>query len=249
MENKRKKLLIKFFAVVFWLMVWQVSSMVVGKELIMPSPFRVLETLFLLIKRETFWISIFSSMFGILKGFVFAVLVGIILAVITAAVPYMEEFFYPILSVIKATPVASFIILAILWIKTANIPVFICFLMVMPIIYTNVYKGIEETDKKLLEMAKVYNFSKLKTIKLIYVPSCLGYFYSACIMGIGFGWKSGIAAEVIATPKLSIGTNLYHAKIYLETAELFAWTLVVIVLSIIIERLFKFIVGKWLKKG
>lgn len=236
---KNKNFMTRIFAVVFWIGVWQLLSMWVGKEVLVASPMVVIKVFKELVIEESFWFSILSSLLRIALGFSWAVLVGTLLAVITCSVPGAYHLFYPLISVIKATPVASFIILALLWIKSTNVPMFIAFLMVLPIMWSNVSTGIKTTDRKLLEMARVFNFGRMKTIRLIYVPQCMNYFYPACIMGIGFAWKAGIAAEVICTPKLSVGANLYNAKIYLETPQLFAWTIVVILMSIVFENLFK----------
>jgi len=236
---KNKNFIAKILAVVFWIGVWQIVSMWVGKEVLVASPMAVIKVFGDLAMEKTFWFSILSSLLRIVLGFGGAVFVGTLLAVTTCAMPGAYHIFYPLISVIKATPVASFIILALLWIKSTNLPVFIAFLMVLPIVWSNVSTGIKSADKKLLEMARVYNFGRIKTIRLIYVPQCMGYLYTACVMGIGFAWKAGIAAEVICTPKLSVGANLYNAKIYLETPQLFAWTIVVISMSIVFEKLFK----------
>lgn len=236
---KNKNYITKILAVVFWIGVWQIASMWVDKDVLVASPMAVIKVFCELVTEKTFWLSILSSLLRIALGFAGAVLVGTMMAVVTCAVPWVYHLFYPLISVIKATPVASFIILALLWIKSTNVPVFIAFLMVVPIIWSNVSTGIKTTDTKLLEMAKVYNFGHIKTIRFIYVPQCMDYFYTACIMGIGFAWKAGIAAEVICTPKLSVGANLYNAKIYLETPQLFAWTIVVILMSMIFEKIFE----------
>ena len=234
---KNKNYIVKTLAVVFWIGIWQIVSMCVGKEVLVASPMSVIKVFGELVMEKPFWFSILSSLLRIALGFGGAVLVGTLLAVVTCTFSRVYHLFYPLISVIKATPVASFIILALLWIKSTNVPVFIAFLMVVPIIWSNVSTGIKATDTKLLEMAKVYNFGRIKTIRFIYVPQCMDYFYTACIMGIGFAWKAGIAAEVICTPKFSVGSNLYNAKIYLETPQLFAWTIVVILMSMVFEKM------------
>jgi NitT/TauT family transport system permease protein len=122
------------------------------------------------------------------------------------------------------------------WLATGDIPIFISFLMVVPLIWANVHTGIAGTDTQLLEMAKVYRFSPARKIGYLYVPSVMPYFTAACSTGLGFAWKSGIAAEVIALPALAIGKQIYNAKIYLETVDLFAWTIAVILLSVLLER-------------
>ena len=142
------------------------------------------------------------------------------------------------LSVIKSTPVASFIILALLWIKRDSLPVFITALIVVPIVWSNVSEGIREVDKSLVEVTKVYKFSPLKKLIKLYVPSVAPFFMAACRSSLGMAWKAGISAEVLSTPEMAIGTELFFSKTYLDTPALFAWTLVVIILSIVIEKLF-----------
>lgn len=238
-QEKNKMRIIKVLALIFWILVWHLIAKLVDTEVFVASPKAVLEEFASLFYDTLFWKSIFYSLLRILSGFILAVAAGVFLAVITSFIPYAYELFYPLLSIIKSTPVASFIILILLWVKSGNVPVVISFLMVLPIIWGNVSQGIKNTDKKLIEMSKVFGFSIYKKIKYIYIPQCGSYFYSACTMGIGFAWKSGIAAEVLSTPKLSIGVNLYNSKIYLETPKLFAWTIIVIVMSVLVEKIFK----------
>ena len=134
---------------------------------------------------------------------------------------------------------ASFIILALAWFSSKNLAIFISFLMVIPIIYTNVLNGICETDKELLEMADIFEISGIRRIRYIYIPQVMPYFRTGCTVALGMCWKAGIAAEVIGMPKGSIGDRLQQAKVYLDTPDLFAWTLVIIVVSLIFERLFQ----------
>ena len=156
---------------------------------------------------------------------------------------FAREFFSPAITMIKSTPVASFIILALVWLTGQRVPVFISFLMVLPVVYGNVSQGIREVDPKLLEMARIYGMNRQKRVLKIYIPSVLPYMMAACRTALGLSWKAGVAAEVIGVTKNSIGRQLYYSKIYLETADLFAWTAVVIIMSIALEKLFLFAVG------
>ena len=142
--------------------------------------------------------------------------------------------------IVRATPVASFIVLMLLWVRTAFLPSLISALMVLPILWGNVTRGIRETDPLLLEMGEVYGFGFWKQKRLIYLPSVLPYFTSGCKTALGLAWKSGVAAEVLCLPKQAIGTQVYYSKIYLETPSLFAWTLVVIILSFFVEGVLVF---------
>ena len=137
--------------------------------------------------------------------------------------------------VIRATPVASFIVLVLLWAPTGRVPAIISALMVLPVLWGNVRRGITQTDPLLLEAARAYRFSRGRTLRLVYLPSVFPYFASGCSTGLGLAWKSGVAAEVLCQPALAIGTALYRAKITLETTSLFAWTIVVIALSFLLE--------------
>ncbi|MDD6174941.1 MAG: ABC transporter permease subunit [Firmicutes bacterium] len=235
--SKIKKGLRTAAAALFWLAVWQCAAFFVGKEVLIPSPAQVLLRLWQLAGQAEFWITAFSSLWRVLLGFAAALAAGVLLAVLTAASRVCRSLLQPLVFVIRATPVASFIILALVWLQSARVPVFISFLTVVPIVWANVESGILQTDGRLLEMARLYRFSRRKTLRNIYLPSVQPYFLSAFTTGLGFAWKSGIAAEVIANTRRSIGGQIYSAKVYLETTDLFAWTLVVIALSMLLEKL------------
>lgn len=220
-----------------WIMLWQLCCVRINKPLLLPSPFKVLETLCSLAQTSLFWSTVATSLGKVLLAFVLAVIVGCFCAAIAAIVPAVRSFLHPPISIIRATPVASFTILAWVWIPSTWLPVFISFLMVLPIIYENIYKGILSTDRQLLEMAQVFHLSPWKKLRFLYFPAVLPYFSSACVNGMGFSWKSGIAAEILGLPKLAIGRQIHDAKIYIEIPELFAWTLVVILLSMLLEKL------------
>ena len=158
------------------------------------------------------------------------------LAVLTVRFRAADVLLSPLLKIVRAAPVASFIILALVWIRTNTLPAFIAFLMVVPVVWGNVEKGIRETDAGLLEMAKVYRLGWWKTLVRVRIPSVMPYFLAAATTGLGFAWKSGIAAEVICRPAMSIGRQLQDAKVYLETPEVFAWTAVVVALSMVLEK-------------
>lgn len=234
-----KTILKKILVACFWLTVWALAYAAVNKEILIASPATVAVRLGRLCTQGAFWLTIACSFVRILCGLVTALVCGVLLAALTFRFSVVYELLHPVLSVVKATPVASFIILALVWIKTPYLSAFTSFLMVLPLVWENVYTGIGQTDEKLLEMAQVFEFSPFKKLKIIYLPSILPYFLTSCTMGLGLAWKAGIAAEVLGVPKFAIGTQIYQSKIYLETADLFAWTIVVIIVSILIEAVFK----------
>ena len=246
MEKDRKELITKTVSVLIWVIIYQAVSCYIGKSLLVPTIGDIASAFFGMCTQWEFWNTVFFSLIRVVIGFILAVAAGSLLAALSYKYRIVYNFIYPVLSVIKAAPVASFIILALLWIRSGHVPAFISFLMVLPMVWANVLQGFNQTDIKLLEMAKVFDFTVKRKIKMIYIPQVMPYFKTACITGLGFAWKSGIAAEVISTPELSIGRRLYESKIYIETPELFAWTLTVIILSISAEKVFGFILNKYM---
>lgn len=219
----------------FWLGVWQLAALWVGKQLLLPGPLAVAARLWELAGTAVFWRSALMSLGRIFGGFAAGAALGALLAALTCAQPWAGRLIAPAVKVIRATPVASFIVLVLLWASTGRVPAIVSGLMVLPVLWGNVCKGISQTDGQLLEAARAYRFGRWKTLRLVYVPSVLPYFASGCATGLGLAWKAGVAAEVLCQPRLAIGTQVYRAKITLETPDLFAWTAVVIALSFLLE--------------
>lgn len=236
-KNSLPRLLKKALAILIWLVVWQLFAMAVDQEILVATPIRVAQRLWELCGQRSFWITTGFTILRILAGFTLAVFCGVLLAALTTAFSFADALFRPLLSVIKATPVASFIILALVWIRSNGVPVFASFLMVLPFVWSNVSQGIRSTSRELLEVAQIFRFGFWKTVSRVYLPSVLPYFFSAFTTGFGLAWKAGVAAEVIGNTRNSIGGQIYSSKLYLETADLFAWTAVVIILSVVMERL------------
>ena len=201
-DNGTKYTGIRILAVLFWIAIWQFASMYLKQEILLASPVSVVQKLFELIFSRNFWYSVGFSFVRIVTGFLLAVFLGIFLAILAYWSKIVEILTAPVIAVVKSTPVASFIILCLIWIPSRNLSVFISFLMVLP------------------------------------------YFLSACRLSLGMCWKAGVAAEVIGVPSGSIGEKLYNAKIYLNTPDLFAWTIVIIVISFVFEKCFLGIVSR-----
>ena len=231
-------------AILFWLTVWQVLSLVVGLDLLLPSPISVLQKLFYLLQDAKFYTAILFSLSGILAGFLLGVLLGTFLAILGWRAPFVSALCSPVLRLMRTAPVASFIILALLWFGRRTVPMIVAAMMVLPIVTSATETALGQTDKNLLEMAKAYRFSKWKTAKMVYLPQVLPQWQAACVLGMGLAWKAGVAAEVIAQPNPALGRNLYRARLLLDTPELFAWTAVVICLSFLLERLFALLMRK-----
>ena len=235
---KQKQLFRRVGAVVFWLAVWQCAAMAVGQEVFLVSPLQALHTLLGLLPRKEFWQRVCFSSGRILLGFALGTAVSAVLAAAAESCPAAETLLAPVMQLVKATPVASFIILALVWVRGSSLSVLISFLMVLPVMYSAVRTGIESADPQLLEMAQVFRLPLGRRLRAVWLPAVLPAFRQGCSVALGICWKSGVAAEVIGLPDGSIGDALYRAKITLSTGELFAWTFVIILLSVGFEKLF-----------
>ena len=241
-----KKLIYTLLPPAFWLGAWQLCAFLVdchvqgrGNELLLPYPAAVLAALVRLAGTSAFWGTVAATLGRILAGMVLGTALGGLLAALTFLSPWADRLLSPAIRVIRATPVVSFILLILLWMGRDRVPVVISALMVLPVVWGNLSRGLGETDPQLLELARAYRFSPFKTIKLIYLPSLRPYFLSAVTTSMGLAWKSGVAAEVLCLPRPSIGTQIYNAKLYLEVPDLFAWTVVVVALSLALEKLLR----------
>ena len=238
----KKNLLLAFAKIagvtLFWLAVWALVSFRVNNQLLLPTPKEVILSLGTLVRTAEFWKITVLSLLRIVLGIIISLLLGTLLAIVTERSQILNALLSPVLTVVKSTPVASFIILALLWLNRNTLPLYITALIVVPIVWSNVSEGLRSVDKELLDVTRIYRFSLLKRIKNLYVPSVTPFFMAACKSSLGMAWKAGISAEVLSTPRYAIGTELYFSKTYLETPTLFAWTVVIILLSVIIEKLF-----------
>lgn len=230
-------------AVVFWLLLWQGVAMLVGEKILLASPLETLQALFSLSLTGTFWTSAFFSLGRILSGFLGAVCLACLLAGLSARLHSVSLLLAPLFSALRSIPVASFVIVALIWVPSQQLSVLISFLIAMPILYAGILCGIESTDSQLLEMAQVFGMGNKRRLFYLYIPAVFPYFQNAAVVAIGLAWKSGIAAEVIGIPGGSIGEKLYRAKVYLNTPDLFAWTIVIVLLSLLCEKMFKLLLA------
>ena len=233
--KQNKQFFRRLLAVAFWLAVWQAAAMAIGQEVFLVSPVQALRTLVQLLPRADFWQRVCFSSGRILLGFVLGAVVSVVLAVCAAWWSAADALLAPVMQLVKATPVASFIILALVWVRGSALSVLISFLMVLPVLYGAVRTGIAGADVQLLEMAEVFRLPAGRRLRAIWLPAVLPAFRQGCSVALG---------EVIGLPNGSIGDALYRAKITLSTGELFAWTFVIILLSAGFEKLFLFALDK-----
>ncbi len=238
---KIKRFQRKLFPLLFWLGVWMIAYLATGQELLIASPVSVMKR-FAFVTEAAFWRCVGMSLYRAAMAYGLGVVCACILAVLCHLWQWADDLVRPALAVVRATPVASFIILALVWLSSSNVPILTGMLMVVPVVFSNVKEGMDSADPQLLEMAKLFQWSRWKSFRRVIIPSVRSTFLAACEACVGLCFKASIAAEVIGTPKNAIGTQLYSAKIYLETDTLMAWTLVVILLSMGIEKLLRYVI-------
>ncbi len=237
MSSKSKRIY-RAGAIVIALVIWQAAAMILDQKLLLASPVQVIIRLTSIWREKSFWSSIWFSLERILAGFLIAFGLGMVLAFLAERFRVIEVLLWPYVLSIKAIPVASFIIISLIWLSAKSLSVFISFLMVFPVIYSNVLEGLKNTDSKMLEMSKLYQLSFFKKFLYIQLPQIKPFLLSACNVAIGMSWKSGIAAEVIGIPTGSIGEMLYNAKIYFNTVDLLCWTVIIVIVSQLFEKAF-----------
>lgn len=234
MDKKRLRKLMIVFA---WAAVWQMGAVVVDNRILLVSPVEVMGELFSMLGDPGFYRTVGSSLLRIGSGFLAGFAVAAALAAVSSRHTVAEEILSPVMSVLKAVPVASFVVLLLIWWGSSFLAVAICFIVVLPNIYINTLEGLKNTDRQLLEMARVFRLPGKSRFFYIYRPAIAPFLYGSMKVSLGMCWKSGVAAEVIGTPDYSIGEGLYLSKVYLNTAGVLAWTVVVVLLSVLFEKL------------
>ncbi|MGN0342390.1 MAG: ABC transporter permease [Roseburia sp.] len=235
-----KKLLQKVGAIFLALIFWQMAAMLIHQKILLVSPLQVAKRLATIWREEEFFASLWFSFYHIVGGFLLGVLTGILLAALAARFQVVEHLLWPWMATIKSVPVASFVVICLIWLSARNLSVFISFLVVLPLIYQNMLTGLRSGDGKMEEMARVFHLPWYRRLRYVTLPKIRPFLLSACSVTCGMAWKAGVAAEIIGTPSGSMGRQLYLAKIYLDTDDLLAWTVVIVVISVLFEKLFIF---------
>lgn len=238
----------------FWILIWEAASRLVSRNndlllLILPSPFTVFKKWLEIAFTEPFIKAELYTLARVFFGFFTGVILGIVLGILTHVSGLLYSLFSPILKIIRAVPVVAIIILLYLFFESSSLPILIVCLMVLPIIWQTVNDGLKNTDKKLVEMASVFNLKPVKTVFSIKFPYLVPSFITSCVNSLGLAWKSGVAAEVICLPDKSLGKLLWKSKGNIEFDEVYAVTLTVVFLSIIIEILLKYLCRKYIKEN
>lgn len=237
MKNSTISIIKKILIVSVWLILWEILSLLVGNNVLLCGPLDTFVRLSKDIVTPAFWGSLFESLSRILTGFLIGVLTGTILGIISYRFKFFEEFLVWPMSFLKAAPVASFVVLFLIWWHSDVLSVAICICVVTPQIYVSLLEGLKNTDVKLLDMAKVHGIKPIDKFFYIYRPALMPYLLASMNISIALAIKSGVAAEVIGTPDNTIGESLYLNKITLDTAGVLSWTVVIILVSVLAEKL------------
>lgn len=227
-----------------YILIWQLLSMLVGSRLLLlPSPLDTLRSMGEIVSSKSGWQSIGMTVVRILAGFLLGCAVGIGFAVLTSHSRVFDWLLHPLRSLIKTTPITSFALILLVSVISGAVPVIVAMIVVIPMIWQTTEEAIINRDVHLSEMAKIY-LSPWKKLRYVTLPQVLPQFFASASTALGFAWKAVITAEILALPKLGIGRQMQFHKIHVEIPELFAWTLLVILLSVILENALKFALRK-----
>ena len=235
----RRRILI----VIFWTAVWEIAYLLIGRDIYFPSPVSVVTTFFRLLTEQKSWVVIGWSLYRTLFAVALSAVLGVIFGIAGGLNRTVYDFINPLMVILKSTPVVSVIIIAIIWFRSTDVPIFSGFLMCFPIVFTGTVAGVRSADPKLVEMSRFYGVRRTDMLKALYFPSAKPYINASVISAIGICWKAVAAAEVLSMPRLSIGANLFFAKTSLDPALLFAWTAVIILLSFVFETVYAKVSG------
>lgn len=238
-KNKSGGWGLKLFALIFWLAVWEIAAILTGSDLILPGILTTLGALAGLLVKAAFWQALLTTFLRFLAGVFLSVLLGLVIGIASAFLAPVKALSQPFVSVVRSLPVVSVSILLNLWLKSPWVPLAVTFFVCFPVTWTNVVEGIESTDAELIEMADLYGVSFFRKLKDLYLPAIEPFTAASLITGFGMGWKSTVTAEVLANVQNSAGMDIYYAKLYLNTPELFAWTFVLIAVSMLTEAILR----------
>ena len=233
-KNKVRKALL----IGIWVILWQYLSLWIHNEIFLPGPLAVAESFLHMLGTKDFWLSIFHSLWRICLGFISGFLLAVVFGGFACKLRLLRDFLSPMISMMKTIPVASFIILILVWVNSKYLSIFISFLVTFPIIYISVLEGYDHVNRDLLEMTQVYQVKALVKLRYLYLSELLPFVVSSAKVAVGMCWKAGISGEIIGLPKYSIGEQLYLSKLYLDISDLFAWTFVIVLVCFLFEKMF-----------
>lgn len=227
-----------------YILIWQLLSMLVGSRLLLlPSPLDTLHAMKEIVISEAGWRSIGMTVLRILCGYFLGCAAGVALAVLTSHFRVFDWLLKPLRSLIKTTPITSFALILLVSVVSGVVPIIVAMIVVVPMIWQTTEEAIRNRSIQLAEMAAIY-LRPWQKLRFVSLPQILPHFFASASTALGFAWKAVITAEILALPKLGIGRQMQFHKIHIEIPELFAWTLLVIILSVALEYAFRFLLQK-----
>lgn len=245
MKNKVKIILINIAFPVLglgvFLLLWFVISKIINLELILPTPYNTIKSLFSLLIHNEFWVAVSNTLTNSLISYGCSLLAAFLFAILGYIIFNIQKILNPIISVLRSIPTMAIILLLLIWFNSNIAPMIISALVIFPLLYSSFNNALKQVSVELIDMSNYYNVPKFRQIIYLYVPSMMPTTLSAIQSTISLNLKVLIAAEVLAATKDSIGRMMQTAKLYLDTAELIAWTVVAIVLGALLESIIAFI--------
>jgi NitT/TauT family transport system permease protein len=214
--------------------IWWLFSLSVP-HYILPGPPRVWQALTLIAANGDLWSNLVITLWRVTVGFVIAALVSLPLGIFLGANKRAGEFFEPVIPVMNTVSSAIWAIFAIIWFGISNATtIFVVFMTAMPLIITNVWQGTRTVNAEFIELAQVLRMPKRKVMTKIYLPTILPYFFSGARLAFGFGWRVSLVAETIGASS-GVGYRLRQAADLIQTDQVFAWTLTLVVMMATLE--------------
>ena len=235
-------------SILILIIIWYLFSIHIKSSLILPFPHEVFFRVLKLVQLNTFWSHMGITILRCMIAFFISMILSLLLGLFCGIIPVIDAFFSFPMNIIKVTPVVSFILLALFWFTSSKVPIVVAVLMCLPVMTNSVSAGIKSSDKKLLEMTIIYNFTNLQKLKWFFIPSLLPYFTSGAMTSLGLTWKVVIAGEILSLPKNAVGSLLQSAKVHIETVDVFAITVIVVFFSYLFEKCFSFLIKSLKKK-
>lgn len=220
----------------FWLAVWVFVAALVAQPLILPGPGAVVVALLRLVCDAGTWAILAGSGARILGGLALAAVCGGLLAGISSRSRAFARLVAPALSFVKATPVACVVVLLLIWLGSARVSIAAVFLMALPGVYFSLVEGLTQADKPLEQMFRLHGVRGRRLFCAHIWREVLPFVLSCARAVIGMSWKAGVAAELIGMAVGTVGERIYQAKLLIETADLLAWTVLVVMASWACER-------------
>lgn len=243
MISKSKKILIQFCSLFCFLIVWQILSLIVKSDLILPSPVTVFAALMQILKNAVFYKAFLFTFLRILAAFIISSILGLILGYLCSRFKTFDIFFEPFNTILRVTPVVAIILIVVFWFKSDFVPVFVSVLMTFPVMCSSVKNGFNSVPKNYLESAQVYNLSEFQTLFQVKIPMSKSFIYNGLISTFGLTWKVIVAGEVLCLPKNSIGYLLQKNNLHLQTANVFAVTVILVLVCFIIQKFLDFLLS------